>query len=269
MGSSEPIKQVIDGTASRLGVSLTLEPLIDEDYDFEIRLQNYPRPSGFGIFLRHDYLSWSIKVKFDSMSRALLAEMRKTAISGLTPFESLVSRTTQNVESLRLAINGIEPEAAMNDEEWLNFDMNARISYRSVNDPIKVLEGSMSGLLGIPLSLLISQDWTNDSSLQGKEEGARSVVKVTKYERNRFNRALCLDHHGFSCQGCGLAMEEKYGPIGEGVIHVHHIVPVSKMGRAYRLDPVLDLVPLCPNCHNIVHKKDPPLTIADLQKIVN
>jgi 5-methylcytosine-specific restriction protein A len=108
-----------------------------------------------------------------------------------------------------------------------------------------------------------------ESEIIGKNEGKKSQILINKYERNRYNRALCLSYHGFQCHGCGEILKEKYGPIGENTIDVHHIVPVSKMGGSYQINPVKDLVPLCPNCHRIIHKLDPPLTINALKEIIN
>ena len=59
--------------------------------------------------------------------------------------------------------------------------------------------------------------------------------------------------------------EQTYGEIGKGFIHVHHLTPVSSIGKEYRLNPQTDLVPVCPNCHNMLHRKEPPYTIAELQ----
>jgi len=53
------------------------------------------------------------------------------------------------------------------------------------------------------------------------------------------------------------------------VIHVHHIVPVSQMQSSYQLNPIKDLVPLCPNCHNIVHRINPPLELNDLRLLTH
>lgn len=30
----------------------------------------------------------------------------------------------------------------------------------------------------------------------------------------------------------------------------------------------IDLVPVCPNCHNMLHRKEPPYTVEELQKII-
>lgn len=86
-------------------------------------------------------------------------------------------------------------------------------------------------------------------------EGALEVVKVNKYERNRSARDKCIELKGCRCAVCGLDFEEKYGTIGKGFIHIHHIVPISTIGKEYNLDIEKDLVPVCPNCHYMLHKK--------------
>lgn len=51
-----------------------------------------------------------------------------------------------------------------------------------------------------------------------------------------------------------------------GVIHVHHIVPLSKIGAEYKLDPIKDLIPLCPNCHAVVHLGSEVMSIEKLKE---
>ena len=121
----------------------------------------------------------------------------------------------------------------------------------------------------IVLFLIIEDtEWTASTDV-GHVEGAIYSEIVKRYERSRYNRALCLKYYGFMCRGCGDQLAEKYGPIGADVIHVHHIVPVSAMGGSYQLNPIKDLIPLCPNCHNIVHKKNPPMAIGELNLLTN
>jgi 5-methylcytosine-specific restriction protein A len=59
-----------------------------------------------------------------------------------------------------------------------------------------------------------------------------------------------------------------YGDLGKGFIHVHHIVPISEIGTSYKVDPIKDLVPVCPNCHSMMHRLNPVITIADLKSII-
>ena len=58
----------------------------------------------------------------------------------------------------------------------------------------------------------------------------------------------------------------RYGELGEGYIHVHHVVPLSKIGKEYTVDPVKDLIPLCANCHAMVHRTGTTLTVDQVRK---
>lgn len=85
------------------------------------------------------------------------------------------------------------------------------------------------------------------------EEGTEKQITSIRYERNRKARDLCLSYHGKTCKRCGLNFEESYGAKYAGLIEVHHIIPISEIGASYIVDPIKDLIPLCPNCHAIVH----------------
>lgn len=85
------------------------------------------------------------------------------------------------------------------------------------------------------------------------EEGAVIKVTSTRYERNRKARELCLSYYGKTCQRCGLNFEKNYGAKYADVIEVHHILPLNKIGENYIVDPIKDLIPVCPNCHSMYH----------------
>lgn len=99
-------------------------------------------------------------------------------------------------------------------------------------------------------------------------EGATRQVWVNRYERSRTARDACVAHYGCSCAICGKSLEDRYGPVGAGLIHVHHLVPLADMGEAYQLDPIQDLRPVCPNCHAILHARNPPFGIEELKGIL-
>ena len=85
-------------------------------------------------------------------------------------------------------------------------------------------------------------------------EGALRQVSQTKHERNQALRQLCLKHFGASCQVCGMKFEDVYGDIGKGYIEVHHLSPISQTDGEHSVDPKTDLVPLCANCHAMIHR---------------
>lgn len=99
-------------------------------------------------------------------------------------------------------------------------------------------------------------------------EGALVTVKANKYERNQKARRECVAKKGYQCSVCGRDFEATYGEIGKNFIHVHHLTPISTIGKEYELNVDTDLVPVCPNCHYMLHRKDPPYTIEELKDIL-
>ena len=97
-------------------------------------------------------------------------------------------------------------------------------------------------------------------------EGAVKRVLVNAYERNYKGRAQCIKHFGFNCCICGFNFEKMYGDIGNGFIHVHHLKPLAQVGQQYELDPLVDLRPVCPNCHAMLHTSTPPYSIQELKQ---
>jgi 5-methylcytosine-specific restriction enzyme A len=99
-------------------------------------------------------------------------------------------------------------------------------------------------------------------------EGALKKISINAYERNGKARSACIKHYGSICAACNFNFQATYGAIGKGFIHVHHIVPLASRGQEYELDPILDLIPLCPNCHAITHLTQPAMTIEELKGCV-
>ena len=100
-------------------------------------------------------------------------------------------------------------------------------------------------------------------------EGAASQVIQTRYERDLQARIACLNYYGFSCTVCNFNFEKQYGEIGKSFIHVHHIRAISSIGKEYRVNPVEDLRPVCPNCHAMLHKQHPQLSIDELKMLLS
>jgi len=99
-------------------------------------------------------------------------------------------------------------------------------------------------------------------------EGAAVQVTVNRYERDRKARQAALDWHGYQCKVCGIDMTKVYGKIAKGFIHVHHLIPLSEIKENYRVDPKTDLIPVCPNCHAMLHRQDPPLKPEALKNVI-
>ncbi len=100
-------------------------------------------------------------------------------------------------------------------------------------------------------------------------EGTPVSVNLTVYERDRGARSECLKHYGYSCSVCQFDFRKTYGEIGTDMIHVHHLTPVSHISETHVVDPIRDLRPICPNCHAVVHRRQPPFSIAEVKKMID
>ncbi|MBY5672289.1 hypothetical protein HFO32_23145 [Rhizobium leguminosarum] len=99
-------------------------------------------------------------------------------------------------------------------------------------------------------------------------EGAVIEVKVNRYERSRGARAACISHYGTVCQGCSMDFGSRYGERGRDFMHVHHLLPLKQIKKAYKVDPIAHLRPVCPNCHAMIHRREPMLSIEELRAII-
>ncbi len=99
-------------------------------------------------------------------------------------------------------------------------------------------------------------------------EGVSKPITVNAYERNPQARNVCIEHYGAKCIICDFVFQEKYGEVGKGFIHVHHIKPLGEIGAEYQVDPISDLCPVCPNCHAMLHMRKPPYSPNELRAIL-
>lgn len=108
-----------------------------------------------------------------------------------------------------------------------------------------------------------------DADLESAKEGQPMLRFVTTYERNPVYRKAALLIHGTRCKACGFEFGNFYGDYAKGFIHMHHINPVSQVEVPGAINPSTDLVPVCANCHSVIHRrKDKTLTINELMSLI-
>ena len=95
-------------------------------------------------------------------------------------------------------------------------------------------------------------------------EGKSRQILVNSYERNVVARKKCIDHFGLNCQVCDFNFKQKFGNIGRSFIHVHHKVDLADIGEEYSVDPINDLIPVCPNCHASFTRKGQHILLMSL-----
>ncbi len=90
-------------------------------------------------------------------------------------------------------------------------------------------------------------------------------------ERQSNHAARVKKLQGTRCKGCDRDMVEVYGEIGKGLIHAHHLTPLSKLAvtaEPVKLDALKDFAVLCPNCHAIIHRMEDVGDVAGLRALV-
>ena len=86
------------------------------------------------------------------------------------------------------------------------------------------------------------------------------------HQRNPQLRRLCIEAYGskYECVVCGMNFVQTYGEIGKEFIEVHHLYPISETDGEHEVDPANDMIPLCSNCHSMIHRLSDP---ADWQRL--
>ena len=84
----------------------------------------------------------------------------------------------------------------------------------------------------------------------------------------RRKKAQVLQSTGrLGCEACDVDFGEVYGEIGQGFIECHHTVPLfSGPERSTRL---AELVVVCSNCHRMIHRARPMMSVALLKELLS
>ncbi|MCF8606887.1 HNH endonuclease [Gordonia sp. HY442] len=69
-----------------------------------------------------------------------------------------------------------------------------------------------------------------------------------------------------ACEICSFDFEARYGKLGSGYAHVHHIIPLHVTNEIE--NSLSDLIVLCANCHAMIHRRRPWKTPDELVEIM-
>jgi predicted HNH restriction endonuclease len=108
------------------------------------------------------------------------------------------------------------------------------------------------------------------------EEGALIETNRKIVQRSALLRTLAVKHFksedgSIQCEGCGFRAEDVYGDEFRGLIEIHHTRPLFMTGfrKIDREAAIEQLVPLCPNCHRVVHRiSGICMSVSDLKQLV-
>jgi 5-methylcytosine-specific restriction enzyme A len=249
----------------------------------ELHPADYPPSQTFNI---RTVLGWrrvDVQVQPGSFAGELLQSMGAADEGGRRAFVAVLKACKDDGGEIELAVNGLA--LALDDEqlwtaEWKSLTLLVRRGMLDLNQgdaeaDERVVATWTSRVAAAVLALLPVEPVDDQESpepetpeVAGLPEGAKIRVEMNRYERDRRNRAAALAIHGYSCKACGVDLSEQYGDAAAGFIEVHHTTPVSEVGPGYIINPVTDLVPLCPNCHGVAHRRSPPYTVDELREML-
>jgi 5-methylcytosine-specific restriction protein A len=122
-------------------------------------------------------------------------------------------------------------------------------------------------------SLRLENDFKENNLLEGEFPEGKVVERIHKM-RERNSKVVAIAKENFKrkhgkliCQVCGFDFEKVYGEIGKDFIEGHHTIPVSEMKDGHITKPE-EIALLCANCHRMVHKKRPWLTMNKMNSLL-
>lgn len=245
----------------------------------ELRPADYPAGQTFTLRTVIGWRRIDVQFRPGSFAGELIDAMGNSDETGRQTFRTLLGVCREAGANISMAVNGtvVDPEdRAVWSAPWRSLDLVLGRGMLAINEgdsnaDARVIELWTSRAAAAVSALLPLEEDGEDAEpgTLGLPEGAKTQVAVNRYERDRRNRAAALAIHGYFCKACGLNLGLRYGPEALGLIEVHHVTPVSDVGPGYIVDPQKDLVPLCPNCHSVAHRRSPPFSVEELREMLN
>jgi len=148
-------------------------------------------------------------------------------------------------------------------------DSNHTNSGKNLFFSVKGLYGGVWGIRNHEiLDSFDTYDYTSNGEFsQEFSEGLQKTIIVNAFERNQKLRKQCINIYGIDCIICAFNFSQIYGYRGDGFIEIHHIVPLSEIRQSYTATPE-HLRPVCSNCHSMIHRFKPFLTISEMENLL-
>lgn len=262
--------------SNRYGYEIYLGERSDESRETPmIRFRIESNLDTFHLKLSRSWKSTKIEFVPGAFASQIVTFLCKEILSHKVEIENLLNSPGKSISDFVLDIDGKEFNSISSLDEsphTLSFYLETMTSESSIEHLL--LNEKEAELIELAVSIFATllprptNAYSNPEEVTGFPEGATTQVLVNRYERDPRNRAAAISAHGYACLACGFDFKKTYGDLGADFIIVHHIVPVSQLGPDYLIDPAKDLVSLCANCHAMIHREDPPLSLNELKKII-
>jgi len=271
------LSAILSRLSSELGVELIpVDNSTDKANPYAVRFGGLDMNRSFSLVLSRSWKTTQIRLEADSFAGEVVKYLCNQINTNRVNFGAAIEANQDEFSSITVELDGrafFGSGAGLSENPELTFEVETLTSESSIE--YGLLNEKEEGVLRFAVMLIASvlpiemATFRHADEVLGYPEGAVSKVLVNRYERDPRNRREAIAIHGKSCLACNFNFQEKYGELGDEYIVVHHTVPVSQMGNDYVVDPAKDLVTLCANCHAMVHRHDPPISVSDLRKILS
>ncbi|WP_434686948.1 HNH endonuclease [Pseudanabaena minima] len=242
------------------------------DKEVKLRFGVNLRPAEFGYeysFLRR-YREREIKIIVNVISRKLMPFIDNQAITGVE-----ANRILSNLGVNLPKAGTSQPRKVLN---WIlqNNDYIWSVKYADLpkandNDIVKVtspdhVDENFDSVVPDPTPFkedddeLVFPEGKEVYRLHRSKERNKSVINLAKKRAKDSDPLLC-------CSVCDFSFSKAYGAIGEDFIEAHHTKPLSEITEEIETK-VEDIALVCSNCHKMIHRKRPWLSISDLEAIL-
>lgn len=276
---SPDVSSLADYVTEETGLAFTASSGLDAEKNRWVLLEpeGHQGPHSFAVRITLHWRRIEFAFEPGKFAGELLRSMAAADADGRAIFATVLGDSMNAGATVSFRVNGSElPVFADADwpDEWSRLSLNLsrgnlELGADDGQYDDEIIRAWTARFMAAVIALLpLEEADTGEPDVGGYPEGALMRIEVNRYERDRRNRSAALAIHGRACKGCGMSFEERYGAIATGFIEVHHVTPVSQLTTGYIIDPANDLIPLCPNCHAVVHRKSPPLSVSELTSLV-
>lgn len=269
------ISTLLAKTSPDLGIEiLALETGVPNS-PYELRFADLDKEKSFALKLSRSWKTTQVSLSFDSFAGEMITYLCSQLIERRSQIEKLIEQNIGKYSSLLFEIDG-KPFYVNSLDSSLQHEFKFEVETLTSESSIQfgLLSNQEESLIRFALTFFsellprVNSGYRSPDEVIGFPEGASSQILVNRYERDPRNREAAIAIHGKSCMACGFNFRAVYGDLGDEYIVIHHITPVSVIGDDYIIDPQTDLVAVCANCHAMVHRTNPPLSISELKKFL-
>jgi predicted HNH restriction endonuclease len=249
------------------GGKYLVEVLIDSvvDYDLPLELDSLKQKNEFeGADFRVQE-GCAFDAKYAAALDKVWEKYLDSAIQGVSVFTALNKKGYAHMQqedfyaAFEVYEKALEVAESIGDSSWINFFDNKK--QKCWEELQKQTSPTIEKLVETFPEIFPDEVDSSEVFL----EGAVRQVSINAYERDPGARKKCIEHYGTNCFVCGFNFGREFGKLGEGFIHVHHLKPLSEIGEEYKVNPIEDMRPVCPNCHAMLHRHSPPLNIEEVK----